>query len=115
MRGWLGWAFLVPQGRVADEAAARYQHCLLYTSPECGGTLHSHGARTVGVVSTPHLGIPTRLEIGFPRMRCPECGYVWRPAIGGVDAGHRMTEAAYADIAQRSLRLTFREVAEECV
>ena len=46
-------------------------------------------------------------------MRCPECGYVWRPAIGGVDEGHRMTEAAYADIAQRSLRLTFREVAEE--
>ena len=36
-----------------------------------------------------------------------------RAEIGGVDESHRMTEAAYADIAQRSLRLTFREVADE--
>ena len=46
-------------------------------------------------------------------MRCSACGFVWRPEIGGVDESHRMTEAAYADIAQRSLRLTFREVADE--
>lgn len=81
--------------------------------PECGGSMHSHGTRSMGAVSTPHLGVPTKLAIEFPRMRCASCGYVWRPAIGGVDEGHRMTEAAYADIAQRSLRLTFREVAEE--
>lgn len=81
--------------------------------PACGGAMHGHGARSMGVASTPHLGIPTKLEIEFPRMRCSTCGYVWRPVIGGIDEGHRMTEAAYADIAQRSLRLTFREVAEE--
>ena len=81
--------------------------------PECGGSMHSHGTRSAGAISTPHLGMPTKLAIEFPRMRCASCGYVWRPAIGGVDEGHRMTEAAYADIAQRSLRLTFREVAEE--
>ena len=109
----IGSATKVDCGRRLQQFDLRYRGPVPASCPECGGTLHSHGARTVGVVSTPHLGIPTRLEIGFPRMRCPECGYVWRPAIGGVDAGHRMTEAAYADIAQRSLRLTFREVAEE--
>ena len=81
--------------------------------PQCGGNLHSHGARTMTVAATPHLGAPTRLAIEFPRMRCSACGFVWRPEIGGVDETHRMTEAAYADIAQRSLRLTFREVADE--
>lgn len=81
--------------------------------PQCGGTLHSHGTRTMTVAATPHLGAPTRLAIEFPRMRCSACGFVWRPEIGGVDETHRMTEAAYADIAQRSLRLTFREVADE--
>lgn len=83
------------------------------TCSECGGAMHSHGARSMGAVSTPHMGMPTKLIIEFPRMRCASCGYVWRPAISGIDEDHRMTEAAYADIAQRSLRLTFREVAEE--
>ena len=109
----IGSATKVDCGRRLQQFDLRYRGPVPASCPECGGTLHSHGARTVGVVSTPHLGIPTRLEIGFPRMRCPECGYVWRPAIGGIDESHRMTEAAYADIAQRSLRLTFREVAEE--
>ena len=109
----IGSATKVDCGRRLQQFNLRYRGPVPASCPECGGTLHSHGARTVGVASTPHLGIPTRLEIGFPRMRCPECGYVWRPEIGGVDEGHRMTEAAYADIAQRSLRLTFREVAEE--
>lgn len=75
--------------------------------------MHSHGARSIGIVSTPRLGAPTKLSIEFPRMRCASCGYVWRPELKGVDERHRMTEAAYADIAQRSLRLTFREFAEE--
>lgn len=81
--------------------------------PRCGGRMHSHGARSLKVASTPHLGMPARLVISFPRRRCAECGNVWQPEIEGVDAERRMTDAAFADIAQRSLRLTFRDVAEE--
>ena len=81
--------------------------------PECGSALHSHGSRSMTAAATPHLGTPTKLDISFPRRRCSACGYVWKPEIGGLDSVHKMTEAAYADIAQRSLRLTFRDVAEE--
>lgn len=79
----------------------------------CGAPLRKHGMRTVDVVATPHLGKPTKLVIEFPRLRCTGCGNVWRPQIKGVDENHRMTEAAYADIAQKSLNLTFREVARD--
>mgnify|MGYP000283167223 FL=1 len=81
--------------------------------PVCGSPMRSHGSRTIVVVSTPHLGTSTKLKISFPRLRCSSCSNIWRPEIGGVDETHRMTDAAYADIAQKSLRLTFREVAEE--
>lgn len=45
-------------------------------------------------------------------MRCSDCGYVWRPLLDGVDEEHRITTSAFTDIAQRSLRQTFRKVAE---
>lgn len=101
------------RGRKLQFFGLRYCGHVPTACPSCGSPMHSHGTRSTGVVSTPHLGAPTKLEIEFPRMRCPECGLVWRPVIPGVDEDHRMTEAAYADIAQRSLRLTFREVAED--
>lgn len=103
----------VSKGRRLQTFDLRYSGAVATRCPSCGGVMHSHGARSMGIVSTPHLGAPTKLSIEFPRMRCASCGYVWRPEIEGVDESHRMTEAAYADIAQRSLRLTFREVAEE--
>lgn len=103
----------VSGGRRLQRFELRYCGPAPAACPSCGGAMHSHGTRSMGVVSTPHLGAPTRLDIEFPRTRCAGCGFVWRPRIGGVDEDHRMTEAAYADIAQRSLRLTFREVAEE--
>ena len=82
------------------------------TCPKCGGRLYSHGSRTVKVAHTPMLGKKTWLSIEFPRRRCRECGYIWQPRIEGVDERRKLTDAAYADIAQRSLRTTFREVAE---
>lgn len=103
----------VSKGRRLQTFDLRYSGAVATRCPSCGGVMHSRGARSMGIVSTPHLGAPTKLSIEFPRMRCASCGYVWRPEIEGVDESHRMTEAAYADIAQRSLRLTFREVAEE--
>lgn len=103
----------VSGGRRLQRFELRYCGPVPAACPSCGSAMHSHGTRGMSVVSTPHLGAPTRLDIEFPRTRCVGCGFVWRPQIGGVDEDHRMTEAAYADIAQRSLRLTFREVAEE--
>ena len=101
----IGSATKVDCGRRLQQFDLRYRGPVPASCPECGGTLHSHGARTVGVVSTPHLGIPTRLEIGFPRMRCPECGYVWRPAIGGVDASRlRFKVPAFLGIDEKNLK-----------
>lgn len=103
----------VTEGRKLQRFGLRYCGHVPTSCPSCGATMHSHGTRAMCVVSTPHLGAPTKLSIEYPRMRCTSCGNVWRPDIGGVDEDHRMTEAAYADIAQRSVRLTFREVAED--
>lgn len=103
----------IDKGRRLQTFDLEYRGPVPQDCPQCGGTLHSHGTRSMTVAATPHLGAPTKLAIEFPRMRCSACGFVWRPEIGGVDETHRMTEAAYADIAQRSLRLTFREVADE--
>lgn len=103
----------VAEGRKLQRFGLRYCGHVPTSCPSCGATMHSHGTRAMCVVSTPHLGAPTKLSIEYPRMRCTSCGNVWRPDIGGVDEDHRMTEAAYADIAQRSVRLTFREVAED--
>ncbi len=108
-----GSAVKTSGGRAVQVMALQWEGKPVATCPECGGPMHSHGSRTLKVAATPSLGKPTRLDITFPRRRCPACGCVWQPDIEGVDAEHRMTEAAYADIAQRSLRLTFREVAEE--
>lgn len=109
----VGSSMEVSGGRRLQRFELRYCGPVPAACPSCGRAMHSHGNRSMSVVSTPHLGAPTRLDIEFPRTRCVGCGFVWRPQIGGVDEDHRMTEAAYADIAQRSLRLTFREVAEE--
>ena len=81
--------------------------------PECGSAMHKHGQRSLRVAHTPMLGHQSQLEIKFPRRRCSACGYIWQPQMEGLDARHKMTEAAYFDIAQRSLRTTFREVAED--
>lgn len=81
--------------------------------PECGGQMHSHGKRAINAAHTPSMGAKTQLRIEFPRYRCSECGLMWKPTIGGLDEAHKMTKAAYADIAQRSLKMTFREVAED--
>lgn len=103
----------VANGRKLQRFCLRYCGHVPTSCPSCGAAMHGHGTRAMCVVSTPHLGAPTKLSIEYPRMRCTSCGNVWRPEIGGVDEDHRMTEAAYADIAQRSVRLTFREVAED--
>lgn len=103
----------VSEGRTTQVLGLKYVGGVPAACPDCGGAMHSHGTRCMGVVATPSLGFPAKLEIEYPRMRCSTCGNVWRPEIGGVDEAHRMTEAAYADIAQLSLETTFREVANK--
>ena len=108
-----GSAVEMSGGRAVQVMALQWEGEPVATCPECGETMRSHGSRILKVAAKPSQGIPTRLDITFPRRRCPACGYVWRPVIEGVDVDHRMTEAACAAIAQLSLRLSFRAVAEE--
>lgn len=77
----------------------------------CGGKTYSHGRRALKIADTPMGGVPTRLIIEFPRRRCSQCNDIWQPDIDGVNQKRMMTSRAYADIAQRSLRTTFRDVA----
>ncbi|GHM60823.1 ISL3 family transposase [Bifidobacterium longum subsp. longum] len=81
--------------------------------PKCSGKTYSHGRRDLNIVDTPMGGIPTRIVITFPRRRCSQCGNVWQPSFDNVNETRKMTSRAYTDIAQRSLRSTFREVAED--
>lgn len=48
----IGSATKVDCGRRLQQFDLRYRGPVPASCPECGGTLHSHGARTVGVVST---------------------------------------------------------------
>lgn len=81
--------------------------------PKCGGRTYSHGKRDLTIAGTPMGGVPTRLVITFPRRRCSQCRNLWQPAFDNVNETRKMTSHAYADIAQRSLRATFREIAED--
>lgn len=108
-----GSTMAVSNGDKVQTFSLTYCGAVPVVCPNCGAALHSHGSRTVDIVATPNLGAATKLKIDFPRLRCSECGNIWRPKINGIDEKHRMTEAAYADIAQKSLSLTFRDVARE--
>lgn len=79
----------------------------------CSGKTYSHGRRDLNLVDTPMGGVPTRIVITFPRRRCSLCGNLWQPTFPNVNEKRKMTDRAYADIAQRSLRTTFRDVAED--
>ncbi|TPF92531.1 hypothetical protein BW14_08280 [Bifidobacterium sp. UTBIF-68] len=81
--------------------------------PKCGGRTYSHGKRDLTIADTPMGGVPIRLVITFPRRRCSQCRNLWQPLFDNVNETRKMTSRAYADIAQRSLRATFREVAED--
>lgn len=81
--------------------------------PKCNIELNKYGTRDIRIAATPNLGHITSLHITYPRRRCPHCHRMWQPKLEGVDGSRRVTEAAFADIAQRSLYLTFRDVARE--
>ena len=80
---------------------------------KCEGKTYSHGHRKLSIADTPMGGVPIRIVISFPRYRCSVCGNVWQPTFENVNENRMMTTRAYMDIAQRSLRSTFREVCED--
>lgn len=83
--------------------------------PHCGEKMYSHGTRTLLVTDTPLLGKPTNISLVFPRKRCsnPQCKFLWQPQINNIDDKRKMTNRAFLDIAQRSLRNTFEDVTND--
>lgn len=83
------------------------------TCPECGGKLYAHGKRSIRIMDTPMGGLPVILELEYPRRRCRDCRYMWKPTFEGVDEDRLMTERAFRDIAQKCLRNTFEDVCND--
>ena len=83
--------------------------------PRCGGTLYSHGCRTITVTDTPFLGVPTKLDLRVPRRHCQnkDCGYTWIPDLEGVDEKRKMTTRTCLKMANLSLKRSFRDISGE--
>lgn len=78
--------------------------------PNCGRKMYSHGKRKIRIMDTPMGGQPVILELEYPRYRCRDCKFMWKPTFEGVDEDRLMTERAFRDIAHKSLRGTFEDV-----
>ncbi len=83
--------------------------------PKCGGKLYRHGSRTIKVLDTPMGGFPVVLHINVPRYRCQNdsCKNMWQPEIDNVDSRRMVTNRAFTDVTERSLRSTFEQVCED--
>ena len=83
--------------------------------PQCGGKLYRHGEREIKVLDTPMGGCPVILRIRMPRYRCQDasCKNIWQPEINNVDSRRMVTNRAFVDVTERSLRSTFEQVCED--
>ena len=83
--------------------------------PHCHGKMYKHGDRKVNVLDTPMTGKPVVLNITVPRYRCqnPACNYIWQPEVDNIDSRRQVTNRAFVDITERSLRMTFEQVCED--
>lgn len=91
----------------------KYNGNIPSTCPDCGAKLYKHGERTINFTDTTLLGKPAEAGISFPRRRCKQCGYMWRPDILEVDEGHYVTNRAFAKIANSSIKQSFEDVGRE--
>ena len=89
-----------------------YNGSLLTTCPNCGNNLHGHGNKTVKIIDVPMYDKPTTLILKIPRRRCPNCSYIWVPAINEIDNKRLMTKTALTSISEASLRRSFIDVAD---
>lgn len=78
----------------------------------CGTKMYKHGDRTLKVIDTPMGGHPVILNISIPRYRCQnsQCNHMWQPEITNIDARRSVTNRAFLDVTERSLRCTFEQV-----
>lgn len=81
--------------------------------PNCGKKLYKHGTRQLNIVDAPMGGLPVNIDITFPRKRCLDCKTMWKPTFENIDENHKMTNRAFLDITQRSLRTTFEDVSND--
>ncbi len=79
--------------------------------PDCGSkNFYKHGTRELNIHDTPQGGFPVKMCITVPRKRCQNCKSIWQPQIKGVNENHKMTDRAFLDITQKSIRRTFEEI-----
>lgn len=83
--------------------------------PKCGGKLYKHGDRGIRVLDTPMGGCPVILNIELPRYRCQNraCNNTFQPEVDNIDARRSVTNRAFTDITERSIRMTFEQVCED--
>lgn len=81
--------------------------------PICGRKMYKHGARHSTVSDTPLFGNPVELDVQFPRMRCSSCNELWQPEFESIDEKRKLTNRAFLDITQKSLRNTFDDVTND--
>lgn len=83
--------------------------------PKCGGKLYKHGDRSIRVLDTPMGGCPVILNIQVPRYRCQNkaCNNIFQPEVDNIDARRSVTNRAFTDITERSIRMTFEQVCED--
>ena len=81
--------------------------------PKCGRKMYKHGARHSTFSDTPMFGYPVELDLQFPRMRCSSCNELWQPEFKSVDEKRKLTNRAFLDITQKSMRNTFDDVTND--
>lgn len=83
--------------------------------PKCGGKLYKHGEREIKILDTPLGGCPVVLYIKVPRYRCQNkaCNNIFQPEVDNIDARRSVTNRAFTDITERSIRMTFEQVCED--
>jgi len=81
--------------------------------PKCGAKMFSHGSRKTMICDTPNGGKASRIYVSVPRRRCsnPECHYIWKAEMEGIDDNRKITTRAEYSIIEQSVRNTFEEVA----
>ena len=102
-------------GRTVRVVSLHYVREAPKSCPKCGGKLYRHGSRTIKVLDTPMGGFPVVLHINVPRYRCQNdsCKNMWQPEIDNVDSRRMVTNRAFTDVTERSLRSTFEQVCED--
>lgn len=105
----------IHKGRTYKKIYLEYRGSLPTKCPVCDNNLKKHGKRDVEALDTPFTGVPIVLNFKFPRLRCPECKYLWQPEIKNVDHKRRLTTRAFISIAERGLRYTFNDICNEYV